>query len=219
MITPEQEKNILEQVVRPSVRIVANKAMGSGTIIHSKPNEKNGKFDTYVLTNHHVIESNIKYEDKVWDDTLEKDVKKRFTSPVEVNLGRYTDLGFFLAAGQCQADIVTYTKEQDIALLKLKDTVTYPTALLYPHKEARDVPLFHTLVCCGAALGEFPPTVTEGRLNAFQKEIDNFEYWMSSAQSVFGNSGGAVYTAIEDKWCFLGIPSRIAVVPIGFWRI
>ncbi|RLG17251.1 hypothetical protein DRN63_03140, partial [Nanoarchaeota archaeon] len=186
MITKEQEKNVLRQIVEPSVRIRAKKAMGSGTIIYSKKNGKEREFSTYILTNHHVIADNIEYKD-VWDTVIKKNVKRDFTSPVEVDVGRYTGEGYFLASSTCQADILDYNKERDLALLKLKDNIQYPTARLYPHDRAKKVPLFHTLICCGAALGEFPPTVTEGRLNGVQKEIDNYEYWLSSAQSIFGN--------------------------------
>jgi S1-C subfamily serine protease len=210
MITYEQEKNILEQVVRPSVRINAKDATGSGTIVHSKEQ------DTYVLTNHHVVDKNIEYKEKVWDNILEKDVKKKFTSPVEVNAGRYDEAGHFLAAINCQADIITYNKERDLALLKLKDTIKYSVANLYPFEQAKNVPLFKHLICCGAALGEFPPCVTEGRLNGFQKEIDNFEYWLSGANSIFGNSGGGIFITIENNWYLLGVPARISVIPLGY---
>jgi S1-C subfamily serine protease len=56
MITEHQEKNILEQVSKPSTRILTKKAIGSGTVVYSK----NG--DTFVLTNHHVISDHIEYK-------------------------------------------------------------------------------------------------------------------------------------------------------------
>jgi hypothetical protein len=52
-------------------------------------------------------------------------------------------------------------------------------------------------------------------LNGKQKIIDNFEYWLSTAPSIFGNSGGGVFTLHDRKWKFIGIPSRIAVS--GSW--
>ncbi|MBS7621534.1 hypothetical protein KEJ32_05425, partial [Candidatus Bathyarchaeota archaeon] len=53
-------------------------------------------------------------------------------------------------------------------------------------------------------------------LNGKQIEIDNYEYWLSSAPSIFGNSGGGVFCLEDGKWYFVGIPSRITVVPLGF---
>jgi hypothetical protein len=121
-----------------------------------------------------------------------------------------------LASTNCQADIVDHNEQRDLALLKIRDEIDYPTAKLYPFTIAKKVPLFKRIVCCGAALGEFPPVLTEGRLNGIQKEIDNYEYWLSGAQSIFGNSGGAIFTTIDNDWYFLGVPSRISVAIIGY---
>ena len=51
--------------------------------------------------------------------------------------------------------------------------------------------------------------------NGVDNEIDNYEYWLSSAPSIFGNSGGGIFVHTEKDWFFLGIPSRIAVT--GGW--
>ena len=49
-------------------------------------------------------------------------------------------------------------------------------------------------------------------------EIDHYKYWMSSAQTIFGNSGGAVYrwSAKRKKYEYIGVPSRISIQPMGF---
>jgi len=41
---------------------------------------------------------------------------------------------------------------------------------------------------------------------------------MSSAQTIFGNSGGAIFrwSQSRKKYEFIGIPSRISVQPMGF---
>jgi intein/homing endonuclease len=84
------------------------------------------------------------------------------------------------------ADIVIYDKPQDLALLKVRDVIDYPCAKLYPKEDADKVPLLVPLCACGAALGE-KPVVTFGNLNGIQIEIDGYEYWLSSAPSIFGN--------------------------------
>jgi len=208
ILSESLRRKVLDEVLKPSVRILAKDAIGSGTIIYSKDGQ------TYVLTNHHVIEKNIEYK-QVWDNIIKKDVKRDFTSPVELNVGRYDDTGRYIASTSVLADIIAYSKEQDIALLKVRDNIQYNTAKLYPHEEAKNVPLLVPLCCCGAALGE-KPVVTFGNLNGIQIEIDNYEFWLSSAPSVFGNSGGGVYVNENGTWKFLGIPSRISVVFIGF---
>ena len=49
-------------------------------------------------------------------------------------------------------------------------------------------------------------------------EIEHFKYWMSSAPTIFGNSGGAVYRLSQNrrKYEYIGIPSRISIQPMGF---
>ena len=49
-------------------------------------------------------------------------------------------------------------------------------------------------------------------------EIDHYKYWMSSAPTIFGNSGGAVYRWNDGskQYEYIGIPSRISIQPMGF---
>jgi len=170
---------LINEVMRVTARIMAKNAIGSATIVYSK----NGK--TYLLTNHHVIENNIEYK-QVWDTVIKKDVKKDFTSPVEVHTYRLDDTGRVLGLQSVLAHIADYNKEQDIALLVIDDPMEYPTAKLYPKEMADKVPLMVPLACCGAALGQ-KPIITFGHLNGIQIEIDNYEYYLSSAPAIFGN--------------------------------
>lgn len=209
IVTEEGRKEVVNQILRPSARIVADRALGSGTVVYSK----DGK--TYLLTNYHVISENIDYK-KVWDNIIKRDIKKDFVSPVEVQMGRLDDNGFYLTSTSIMADIVAYNREKDMALLELRDKVDYPSVKLYPRDKANEVPLLVNLCACGCALGE-KPVVTFGNLNGLQIEIDNEDYWISTAPSIFGNSGGGVFTNYSGKeWEFLGIPSRIPVIMIGF---
>ena len=190
-----------------SCRVSANKARGSATIIYSK------KGSTFALTNHHVVESNISYKN-VWDNVLKKEVKKEFTEVVEILFPRLVN-SHVVGYSTTLADILAYDAHQDIALLKFRDVSPYPSVRLYPREKAKEVPFLATLACVGAALGQ-APIVTFGNLNGKQIEIDNYEYWLSSAPSIFGNSGGGVFYLENDQWFFVGIPSRISVVPLGF---
>jgi hypothetical protein len=210
IFSDEGRKKVLEQVVKCTARVRAKKAIGSGTVVYS-----NGG-NTYLLTNHHVVEDCIEYK-QVWDNLLRRDVKKDFFTPVELDFGRFDDNGRFIASSTVLADIVLYDKSQDLALLKVRDNIDYQKANLYQKDDAEKVPLLVPLCACGAAMGE-KPVVTFGTLNGVQIEIDGYEYWLSSAQSVFGVSGGGVYTRRDDddNWYFLGVPSRVSVVFIGF---
>ena len=199
-------ENLLERY-KASCRVDAKQARGSCTIIYSKGGE------TYALTNFHVIEQNLQYKE-VWDPLLQKDTKKEFKEAVEILYPRLNGdriLGFSTVIG----DVVIQDKQQDIALLKFRDIKDFPSVEWYPHEEAKDVPVLTPLTCIGAALG-LKPIATFGNLNGVQIEIDNYEYWMSSAPSIFGNSGGGLFALKEDTWYFIGIPSRISVIPSGF---
>lgn len=190
-----------------SCRVNAHKARGSATIVYSHNRS------TYALTNHHVVESNITYKE-VWDNVLKREIKKEFTEAVEILFPRLdgtTLVGYSTAL----ADVVAYDAQQDIALLKFRDIAVYPTVRLYPRETCRDIPFLVPLACIGAALGQ-APIVTFGNLNGKQIEIDNYEYWLSSAPSIFGTSGGGVFCLEDEQWFFIGIPSRISVVPLGF---
>ena len=191
-----------------SCRVDANQARGSCTIIHSKDGH------TYALTNFHVVANNVKYGTE-WDSLLQKDIKRELKDAVQILFPRMSKTNDVIGHATVSADIVLYNKEQDIALLKFRDETPYPTIKWYNKEDAKDVPILSRVAAIGAALGQ-KPIVTLGLLNGKQIEIDNYEYWMSGAQSIFGNSGGGLFVLNGDEWNFLGIPSRIAVQPMGF---
>ncbi|MEM4270909.1 MAG: serine protease [Candidatus Pacearchaeota archaeon] len=203
----EMFDNLISNAYAVSCRVKANKAIGSSTIIYSKNGE------TYALTNHHVIADNISYK-QVWDSVLQKDVKKETKDVVEVMFPRLNG-DRILGYSTVLADVVIYDINQDIALLRFRDKNAFPSAKWYPREKLENVPILSKLCCIGAALG-LHPVVTYGELNGKQIEIDNYEYWLSTAPSIFGNSGGGVFILENGQWFFFGIPSRISVAVVGF---
>jgi len=65
----------------------------------------------------------------------------------------------------------------------------------------------------GCGMGH-PPLPTPGLLAGFTDIIDNYPYWLSTAPTIYGNSGGSLYLAETKE--LIGIPSRIAVNVAGF---
>lgn len=207
-----------EEILWPTVRIRAEKAWGSGTVVYSGKNEK-GEYVSYVLTCQHVISENIRVEKK-FDHRVGYDIKRETRIPAEIEFFYYENLSRCMGiAGSCKADIVAYDEDGDIALLEYKRGIeTKPVASLFPKGKENEVHVFDEVWACGAALAH-EPIATKGIINFMNEILDNgVEYWMSSAQIIFGNSGGSLFrhSGARDKYEFLGMPARISVSMSGF---
>lgn len=175
-----------EKVLYPVVRVFTEKAVGSGTIIYSRPSEEKAEeYETYVLTNHHVIENLLSYK-KEWDPVLQRDVKREIKAAGSVQEFRYRP-GRTVVVGESsvQADVVAYDVRQDLALLKLRDIKQYEyVAELWTREKPLE--MLMELYCVGCGLGQ-RPLMTHGYLSGMGIEIDNYDYMLSTAASVFGN--------------------------------
>jgi len=216
--TLEEIEQMHREILWPTVRIRAEEAWGSGTIIYSKPDLK-GKFHTYVLTCHHVIADNIEVKTK-FDQHVGFDIKRETKTPVEVQMFYYENLSLCKgSAGSCKADILCYNEDVDIALLELRRTGEIkPIAHLLPKDKVPVVHVFDKVWACGAAMAHEPIT-TEGIINFLNEPMEyGIEYWMSNAQIIFGNSGGSIfrYSSTRKRFEFLGMPARIQINIAGF---
>lgn len=207
-----ENRKLLEQVLYPCVRVLTGKAGGSGTVIYSKPDVA-GEHATYILTCHHVVEDAISIRDE-WDPMLARMAKREFRSTVKVEFFKYLNGGRATRTESVDADIQAWDRQNDVALLKLRlDEPAAHVATLLPRSETRNIALFDRVYAVGCALLH-PPIVTEGVINSMSDEMEDLSYWMSNAQIIFGNSGGAIFHANERGLEFIGIPSR---VPIYGW--
>ncbi len=206
--------SLLEEVLYPCVRVLAEKAGGSGTIIYSKQDDESKEYHTYVLTCHHVVEDAIKIKDE-WDALLGRQAKKEFRSTVKVEFFKYRNGGRVARTESVDADIIAWNKQHDVSLLKLRmdDKPPY-VAKLYPKNLTKGIQLFDSVCAVGCALLH-SPIVTSGIITSMSDEIDDLSYWMSDAQIIFGNSGGAVLHKNERGYEFIGIPSRVSVYGWG----
>ena len=208
-----------EQLFYPTVRVRAKQAGGSGTVVYSKKHEDD--VHTYVITNHHVVEKCISVEKK-WNPALKRKVDTEKLDTVNVEFFRYNNYSHCVGSFAMEADIVAYSEVdggQDWALLRIRDkeNVNDHVAKIFPLGSIEDVHIFDKCFAVGASLGH-PPIASEGHISYMDDEIDHYKYWMSSAQTIFGNSGGAVYrwSSKRKGYEYIGVPSRISIQPMGF---
>ena len=208
-----------EQMFYPTVRVRTKKAGGSGTVVYSE--KYNDEVYTYVITNHHVIADSVKIEKK-WDPVLKRKVDKEILDTVFVEFFRYNNYSHTVGSFAVEADIVAYSEVdggQDWALLRVRDKENKAdwVANMFQLKELENIHIFDEVYAVGASLGH-PPVASDGHISYMDDEIDHYKYWMSSAPTIFGNSGGAVYRWNEDnkQYEYIGIPSRISIQPMGF---
>lgn len=202
-----------EKVLKTQVRVKAKDAGGSGTIIYSRKNEK-GNYSTYCITCHHVIDKAIDVR-KEWDSKLKRDRKKEYRQVVTVEFFDWDNVphGNRPVNYSVDADLVAYDEQHDMALLKLRTIKPAPSvASLCELDRSEQILIGDRVWAVGCALLH-DPIVTNGRITHMGDEIDYKDYWMSNAQIIFGNSGGAVF--LEDGFQFIGIPSRIDITGWG----
>lgn len=208
-----------KQMFYPTVRVRTKKSGGSGTVVYS---EKVGnEYHTYIITNHHVIANCVHIERK-WNSVLKKKVDTENLDTVFVEFFKYNNYSNCVGSFAVEADIVAYSDYeggQDWALLKVRDKENRAdyVANIFPIDSVPSVHIFDKVFAVGASLGH-PPIASEGHISYMDDEIDHFKYWMSSAPTIFGNSGGAVYRWSEKrkKYEYIGIPSRISIQAMGF---
>ena len=219
MAASKEIKQKHEQMFYPTVRVRAKNAGGSGTVVYSK--EHNGEVHTYVITNHHVVDGCIKVQKK-WNPIKKRKVDTEILDTVYVEYFRYNNYSNCIGSFAVEADIVAYSEVeggQDWALLRVRDkenTADY-VANMFPLDDLDNIHIFDETYAVGASLGH-PPVASNGMITYMDDEIEHYKYWMSSAPTIFGNSGGAVYrwSGTRKQYEYIGIPSRISIQPMGF---
>ncbi len=204
-----------KKILYPIVRVRTDKAGGSGSVIYSKLNPQNSEeYQTFVMTCEHVIDDAITVKEKEWDSSAKKKIDKEYLQQVTVELFDYVYLSKVNSANAIKADIVAYDKEHDIAILKLDSPkkVEY-IANIIPRDKIKDIKLFSETETSGCSLLH-DPFSNQGRITGLSEMIENKLYFMSNGNSIFGNSGGAVFLA--DTGEQIGITARITGIQLGF---
>ena len=204
---PPAKVQIMHQdMLYPVVRVSTGPAAGSGTVVYSE--DRGDGCQTYVLTNHHVVEAAIHIKEQ-WSSLLQRDVKREANEPVTVEIFRYADGSTQDVADSYQADIVAQDKGHDLALVKLRTgrKIAHVARLL---PSGTKVAIFEPIWAVGCSL-RHPPVVTQGIIDYLDDVIEQKLYWLGSANIIYGNSGGAVFVERDGRYFWIGVPSRVAV--------
>jgi len=202
----------------PVVRVVAPSkqgiAGGSGVLVYSAPLDKeSSKYESYLITNHHVIANLIDIEDS-WNTLAGKSIKKETKAEAIAEFFEYENLSRIVENAGKRAEVVAWDEARDLALLKLRATTQIQNVAPIVTPEEFDETVFITtpVYTVGCGLG-VPPLITSGHVGGFNFLIDNHPYTLTTAPSIFGNSGGGVFDASTGK--VIGITARISVVLMG----
>ena len=194
-------------LLMPIARVTCGGGGGSGTVVYSADRDEAGRFETFILTNRHVIADAVHIVQK-WNSLKGRYENVEQRDRVQVETFVY-DKGKVVATQYFQADIVAHSETHDLAVLRL----------CYPHRAGFVAPLlpagaglrlFQPVYAVGCSLLH-EPIATSGHVTDLEDLIDGATYCMCTAPIIFGNSGAAVFTEVGGMWYLAGVPSRIAV--------
>lgn len=168
----------------PTVRINATHEVGSGTVLWSRFVAP-GRARSYVLTAWHILQEEV--DGALFEIDLYEDGQ-----PLRTERGR----------------LVAHDARLDLALVEVDSKQPHRFLANLPARpDMGDVRVFTPIYAIGCPLG-YPPLPTSGELTSRDKVLDGNHYWMVNAPTIFGNSGGGIYTA--HTHLLIGVLSRIS---------
>ena len=207
------QNQLHEQILYPVTRVRAEKAGGSGVLVYSQPDPKSeGDFINIALTCEHVIADCVKIRQE-WDAVIKKDVKKDFIEECSIEVFDYAG-SKISSANSTQATVIAYDKGHDLSAVRLHNTKPMPfVADIIPKEDIPGLRLFDPVWVSGCSLLH-DPFASNGSLTYLREIIEQKEYMMYNAPSIFGNSGGGVFNGKTGN--LLGLASRISTIQLGF---
>ena len=174
----------------PTVQLNGDDTVGSGTIVFSGSNEKNGgNIETYALTSYHVVRNILADTPKAQHDGF--------------------DVTVYLPGEKLtvKGKMVSSHPKIDAALVRVFTDRKLPfVANVLPRTETGSVKVWDPVCAIGCPLGN-DPVPSHGEVSSLKNELNGANYWMVNAPTYFGNSGGGIYRA--DTRQLIGVFSKI----------
>ena len=177
------------ELMGPTVQLTDDSTVGSGVLLRSEPLPDGSGWRTYLLTAWHVVRD-------ILDDP------KILDQPIPVHV--YREAGGYTPE---EARLVVYDSRIDAALLVMTSTRRFPNgARLASRDRLEVVRTFDDVYAVGCPLGN-DPIPTRGEVADVHHRVDEEHYWMISAPTYIGNSGGGIFDAHTHE--LLGLFSKI----------
>lgn len=176
-------------LVGPVVQLAGDATVGSGVLLESRHRVSGEGWVTHLMTSWHVV----------------RDIYgglERVHEPVPVRMYRRDGTWH-----DETAHMVAFDVELDIALLEMDLDQPVPFgARLASRSELEAMRVFDAVYAVGCPLGN-DPIPTEGQIASTTHAVDGSHYWMVSAPTYIGNSGGGIFDARSHA--LIGIFSKI----------
>jgi len=199
-----------QQFIYTVVRVRHKTAGGSGVLIRSAKEDQDN-FCNYVITNHHVVGSAIKHVKEYSTFTKQMEDKEKLDT-VNVEIFRYMNTSKLMDRSVYDANILTYDKSRDIALLMFRTVKKLDFVAKLPAK-GKAYYMLQEVYSVGAALSH-KPVATRGQITSLDEKIENLPFFLCSSPIIYGNSGGATF--LVDTGEFIGVPARIDALKTRF---
>ncbi|MCA8978929.1 MAG: trypsin-like peptidase domain-containing protein [Planctomycetes bacterium] len=176
------------ELMGPTVQLAGESTVGSGVLLRSRE-QADGTYRTHLLTAWHVVRDILSDA-----DGLER--------PIPVSL--YAPHG---EPTHDTATLLEFDPTLDVALLVMNSDKAYTYGASLPNFERLEkAGVFDPIYAVGCPLGN-DPIPTYGEVADTEHKVGDEAYWMISAPTYIGNSGGGIFDARTHE--LLGIFSKI----------
>ncbi|MEO0481590.1 MAG: trypsin-like peptidase domain-containing protein [Planctomycetota bacterium] len=188
-VTPDPDQ-LSDTLLMPTVQLSGSETVGAGTIVYSKFDRATGKGETYVLTAFHVVRN-------IFADSPE-------TRRDGIDIIIYRKDG---TRSTVKAELVRHDRGLDTALMQLQtDEVFEHVASVASDRTIGSAGVWDEITAVGCPLGN-DPIATHGTLGRTDNRVNGTDYWLITAPTYYGNSGGGIY--LSDSRELAGVFSKI----------